>query len=697
MEIINHIMAVSLYPPAPVLSDEKVLLPSASFRKQTTRVIGAILLFFCVYLLLLGAALAIGVGSMAAGIYILTLGINGLIVLVSGGLVAMGLAVIVFVVKFIFAGKKTDNDHIVITEAEQPELFAFIRRLTEETNTRFPKKIEISPDVNAAVYYDSSFWSMFLPVRKNLIIGMGLVNSVNISEFKAIMAHEFGHFSQRSMKLGSFTYNVNRVIYDMLYENDGYNKFLRGMAGLHSVVAVFTILASKIARAIQYILKDMYKLVNKQYMGLSREMEFHADTIAAAVAGGNNAVSGLVKVSIGGITYAKAIGMANEMLPDKKITANIYDNQLLILAGLVDKYNLQLTGSLSAVPTGLWGFDETSRILYKDQWASHPTFEERKANITALNLYVAPDETPAIRLFANPDALQQRATRLAYAAVNTEELTVCPATEFAAQWEVKDAAYTVPPQFDSFYKFRVPRYGDWDFDAILASTPMVPPHEIFSEANAQIATAVRRNKADIQTLEAIIAGEIDVRTFDFEGQRYNSAEAAALKQKLEQELAADTAASELLDKQLFCYYYQQNNATLDYYKDMAAVINNANAYTELVNKVIDLVNTFYGQQVPIEKIQHALRAIRESHNEALKTSFRESIDKGVVTAEWLKQDLAAFIDGDYQYFNDEMVMAAEVNHMIHCATSLVHAWNLYEYSQHVVMLEKLALAVPEAA
>jgi len=38
---------------------------------------------------------------------------------------------------------------------------------------------------------------MFLPVKKNLQIGMALVNSVTVTEFKAILAHEFGHFSQK--------------------------------------------------------------------------------------------------------------------------------------------------------------------------------------------------------------------------------------------------------------------------------------------------------------------------------------------------------------------------------------------------------------------------------------------------------------------------------------------------------------------
>ena len=37
---------------------------------------------------------------------------------------------------------------------------------------------------------------MFLPVKKNLTMGLGLINSTTVSELKSILAHEFGHFSK---------------------------------------------------------------------------------------------------------------------------------------------------------------------------------------------------------------------------------------------------------------------------------------------------------------------------------------------------------------------------------------------------------------------------------------------------------------------------------------------------------------------
>ena len=144
-----------------------------------------------------------------------------------------------------------------------------------------------------------------------------MVNSLNLSEFKAVMAHEFGHFSQKSMKLGSFTYNVNRVIYNMLYENTGYEKFLSSVGRISWILSLFMVITVNIAKLIQRILRGMYAFINKNYLSLSRQMEFNADRIAAGVAGSNNLVSALNRIEIAQGCYNLALEKANDLLKEK--------------------------------------------------------------------------------------------------------------------------------------------------------------------------------------------------------------------------------------------------------------------------------------------------------------------------------------------------------------------------------------------
>ena len=75
-----------------------------------------------------------------------------------------------------------------------------------------PYRVFVNHEVNACVFFNQSFWSLIIPARKNLLIGLGLVNRLNLTEFKAVLAHEFGHFSQNSMRLGTYVYTANTTI-----------------------------------------------------------------------------------------------------------------------------------------------------------------------------------------------------------------------------------------------------------------------------------------------------------------------------------------------------------------------------------------------------------------------------------------------------------------------------------------------------
>ena len=324
-----------IYPVSPQGIDPSITETSAGFKKEVTKVMSSIVLFFIVYIILILLAIGLAMGCVAGGIWIIVASPRIITLMIGAGLVGLGLMVVFFLIKFIFAVNRFDHSNsILITEEDQPKLFAFIKKLTAETQTPFPKKIYISPEVNASVFYDSSFWSMLLPVKKNLQIGLGLVNSVTLDEFKAVMAHEFGHFSQRSMKLGSFVYNVNRVIYNMLYENNGYGRTLQRWANISGYFAFFAGLTAKIVEGIQWILKKMYSVINKNYMGLSREMEFHADAVAASVSGGNNLISALRRLEIANTSYAVVLNRYNDWLKEKCIGSNIYPDQRIVLKQL---------------------------------------------------------------------------------------------------------------------------------------------------------------------------------------------------------------------------------------------------------------------------------------------------------------------------------------------------------------------------
>ena len=267
------------------MKNQEIIL-SKAFKKQTIIAIFSIFLFLLVYLSLFALAVVLTLACFYFAFQLVVISPGFLTLLLGFGLISFGVLILIFLIKFLFTRHKTDRSNLVeINRKDEPKLFELIDDVVQEVATDFPKKVYLSNNVNAAVFYDSSFWSMFLPIKKNLLIGVGLVNTVTVEEFKAILAHEFGHFSQRTMKVGSYVYNMNQVIYNLLYDNDSYHALIQKFANIHSLIYYFVILAIKLVDGIKWILKKMYDFMNINYMALSREMEFHADEIAAHVSG----------------------------------------------------------------------------------------------------------------------------------------------------------------------------------------------------------------------------------------------------------------------------------------------------------------------------------------------------------------------------------------------------------------------------
>jgi len=161
---------------------------SPEFKTQTTKAIVAISFFAISYMLVL--LLAVGLTALCVyGGIMLVIAFPRLITLALGiGLASLGVLILVFLLKFIFTSHKVDRSHLYeIKKADEPELFKMISDIVNEVGTNFPKRVYLSSDVNAAVFYDSSFWSMIFPVKKNLQIGLGLVNSVTKTELKFTM------------------------------------------------------------------------------------------------------------------------------------------------------------------------------------------------------------------------------------------------------------------------------------------------------------------------------------------------------------------------------------------------------------------------------------------------------------------------------------------------------------------------------
>lgn len=596
-------MNASLYPPSPSPVNEEITRPTPAFKQEALRVMGAIVFFIFVYLLLLVAAVVLT--GICTFLGILVMGRFGLLSLLLGiGMIGLGVMVLFFLIKFIFSYHKVDQSHLIrVHENEQPELFAFIRQLTKEVGAPFPRKIFFTTEVNAYVFYNSSFWSMFLPVRKNLVIGLGLVNAVNISEFKAIMAHEFGHFSQRSMKLGSYIYNVNRVIYNMLYDNEGLGRSLEGWGSIHGIFSIFSAMTIGILRGIQSILKEVYAMINKSYMSLSRQMEFHADAVAASVSGSESLVTALRRLEVADGLYQQNLREYNDWVNKNKRPANAFAQHRWMLQHFAERNELPQQEGLPVLTSGFFEGKKTTRVVVKDQWASHPATEDREEHLRKLNVQAALSTTPAWKLFRDQEKLEADVTKFLYRNVNfknqPEEVSV---EKFAEDYQQEVEHYKLDPTYRGFYDNRT--FPTLEEISLPESATL---QSILTEETLSLPSRMSGMQTDIYILEQIIASDASVKSFEFDGKKYPADAANDVLATVKHELEECTKQLAAADNQLYSFFLRQarqqqrEHELRERYSALSAHKNRLEEDTKTYQELSSVLSPIFQGQVTVEQ------------------------------------------------------------------------------------------------
>jgi len=336
----------------------------------------------------------------------------GLILWIGG--MAIGVMLFVFLAKGLFRRQRMDRSLLLeIQRDDEPELFAFLDRLCKDTNAPRPRRVYLSREVNAAVFYDSSFLSLFLPTRKNLLIGLGLVNALTLDELKAVLAHEFGHFSQSSMRIGSYVYVASKVMDDMLYGRDGWDDLLDAWRRTDLRIAWAGWIVTALVGIFRMALKFVFFGIVLVHKGLSREMEFHADSVAVSVTGSDSLIRALYRLGFAEESLNFAMSELLHASDHGHHTDNYFFHQRWASEHLRERGGDPELG----VPTAPDGeatrlFGEGAEAAAPNMWSSHPSNPDREERAKAVYLRSVRDERSGWCLFADPEATQAAVTAL---------------------------------------------------------------------------------------------------------------------------------------------------------------------------------------------------------------------------------------------------------------------------------------------
>lgn len=160
----------------------------------------------------------------------------------------------------------------LLNPAGQPRLFAALDDVARAVGEPMPSEVYVTPEMNAGVLQRRS--------KRVMVLGLPLMQVMTVSEMRAVLAHEFGHYKGGDTKLGPWVYRTRETIERTL------NTVSRQGALLQIPFLLYGRLFMQVSQ------------------GVSRQQEFAADMLAARTVGAKPMIDGLHKLATGSIAFA---------------------------------------------------------------------------------------------------------------------------------------------------------------------------------------------------------------------------------------------------------------------------------------------------------------------------------------------------------------------------------------------------------
>jgi len=336
------------------------------------------------------------------------------LVLGAGGAASGFLAV--FMAKALIFIRRGKSGDLELTAAEHPRLFAFLHRLADEARAPRPHRVFASPGVNASVFYDFSVMNLIVPSRKNLVIGLGLVNVLTLGEVKAVLAHEFGHFAQSTMAVGRWLYMAQQIAGHVVTKRDALDGVLQSLSRSDIRIMWIGWILRLVVWSIRSLVDTAFGWVVLAQRALAREMELQADLVAVSLTGSDALVHALHRLDAADDAMDRALAFASGERGRGKAVADAFALQSRLVERTRVITNDPSYGVVPALPAAPEGHRLFKAKLAQPprMWSTHPPNDVREANAKRVYLAAPLDDRSGWLLFDDPDALRARVTARLY-------------------------------------------------------------------------------------------------------------------------------------------------------------------------------------------------------------------------------------------------------------------------------------------
>ena len=536
-------------------------VPSGNQPKTNLRwiAVGAV---YSGYLLLVASLL----GLLAGGVYIGTIAVLSipfsLINILGVGLAGLSALALFFAVRFLVFPASCPKRHAIVVTAEgQPRLFKLVQQLATTTGARVPQRVFVSPEVTVAMHYPSNFLGLFAPGPKSLEIGLGLVNTLTVSELEAVLAHEFSCAAPQPTTLSGFVCAIHRVLYNIAHQRSQQDEWLDRRATAPGVRGQLGQAGRWIRNQQQHLLQQIYWLAEDQFRQVSHQAVCQADQFATRLVGSATVVSALRRTTFGTQAYEQCSAYLHQLTERGQRSDDIYANHRTILLQLAAELALPLSNGLPVVSsdalTKRW-----SPSMINTQLPDQSHFSAAKREETILSLAIEESSTtqPAWKSFKNAPMLQQAMTQQLYdLGFPGTRFQVISSDAFEDYVRKEAKQRQMSSEYRGFYNERFLQPFE-PATLAAASQPAdreITFEEIYNKDNRSKIASFVANQADFEVLKHIQSGSLPVSSFEYDRVRYRRQDTGTPLRLLNSELARQERWLSELDQRAFLLHFRR--------------------------------------------------------------------------------------------------------------------------------------------
>lgn len=280
--------------------------------RSLRRLYGAVLWLTCVYFYLSLPLVLLAVVGAAAGLIYGFLAVGRIPIKFALIVVILAAVTVWAALKGLLAvfAKGSDQDPgSRVDLSEHPKLKAVLTEVAEKIGTRPVDNVYLEPTTNIAVMERGGNMAMGHGSERCLILGVGALDGMRLGPFKAILAHEYGHFQNEDTAGGGFALAVRRSLYSMAA-----SMAQHGAAAWYNPAWLF--------------LNGFHWVFLRTSQGASRLQEILADRWAALAYGSSAFADGLTHVIRRSIEFDAHVDASLKDVVDRRVSmSNLYTHE----------------------------------------------------------------------------------------------------------------------------------------------------------------------------------------------------------------------------------------------------------------------------------------------------------------------------------------------------------------------------------